>query len=211
MAASAKGWPSVPVAGAPATQDQPSPTPPGDMGPWEGRVGTERASPQGSWSGVSHPPQASSQGVRFLAVTQLSDPKALSLTGGAGQASGRGGVTGRPQDCGDQRGWWQAAGWRGPGTGRFRLVTAEHFLKARAGVRCYSFLKLQLSGCRENQCLEKQTPAHKRPARKASATRGSRSQAESLGQVLGPAGRVPPPTVRPGRDAGLPQAQLPQG
>ena len=77
---------------------------------------------------MSHPPQASSQGVRFPAVTQRIDPVALSLTVGAGQASGRGGVTGRPQDGGGREdGGRQLAGRdQGPeGSGLSVLSTSS--------------------------------------------------------------------------------------
>lgn len=76
------------------TRAKPPPLLPGTGGP--GRVGWEPNPPglKGSQPGVSHPPQASSQGVRFLTVTQLIDPASL---------PGRGGVAGRAKETPAQR------------------------------------------------------------------------------------------------------------
>ena len=115
---------------------------------------------------MSHPPQAGSQGVGSLLSLNswTQHPSASELR--AEQVVGRGrhwaGPTAESEGRGEPKrlppkGWCgekEDGGQSTSGRGRLRLVIAENFLEAGAGVRVYSFLKSLLSSRKENRLLK---------------------------------------------------------
>lgn len=116
----------------------------------QGRSQTLQASRRASLTCPTLPrpvPRVSNSPLSLGSLTQHCCPSQLGkeqlARSGEGAGKAKGAPSRRPQDgVGERTG---AVCWQRPGTRSLSLVTVECFLKARAGIRCYSFLEIQLS------------------------------------------------------------------